>query len=72
MLRIVVPSLNVTVPVGVPVFGASTLTVAVKVTGCPYTDGFAEETTAVVVGLAAFTVCVSAEDVLVVKLASPL
>jgi hypothetical protein len=36
------PSRNVTVPVGVPDPGATALTVAVKVTDCPDTDGFAE------------------------------
>jgi hypothetical protein len=45
----VAPSLNCTDPVGVPAPGAVTLTVAVKVTDCPKTDGLAEEPTAVVV-----------------------
>src|SRR5216683_2348335 len=44
--RLVAPSRNVTVPVGVP---AGELTVAVKVTGWPNADGFAEDTRAVVV-----------------------
>ena len=39
--------LNWTVPVRVPAPGASTLTVAVKVTLCPNTDGFTELDTAV-------------------------
>src|SRR5206468_2216521 len=43
--RLVAPSRNVTVPVGMP---AGELTVAVKVTGWPK-DGFAEDTRAVVV-----------------------
>jgi hypothetical protein len=60
------------VPVGDPVFGATTLTVAVKVTGWPDKEGFEEDTTAVVVGLTEFTVCVSAAEVLAVKLLSPL
>ena len=68
---VVAPSLKVTVPVGVPAPGAVAATVAVKVTACPNTDGLAEEESAVVV-LAMFTVCVSAEDVLAEKLASPL
>ena len=42
-------SLNVTVPVGVPAPGRVTLIVAVNVTLCPQTDGFADETKAVVV-----------------------
>ena len=36
-----VPSVKVTVPLGVPVAGL--VTVAMKVTGCPNTDGFAVE-----------------------------
>src|ERR1700674_4484128 len=38
--RLVVPSLKVIVPVGVPAPGGGTATVAVKVTLCPKTDGF--------------------------------
>jgi hypothetical protein len=46
------PSENVTVPVGVTqVPGGFGLTVAVKVTGCPTTDGFAEEVTTVAVAV---------------------
>jgi hypothetical protein len=41
------PSLNATVPVGVPAPGAVTDTVAVYVTDCPVTDGFTEDTTPV-------------------------
>ena len=58
---VVEPSLKVTVPVDVP---PGALTVAVKVTGWPYADGFSEEASAVLV-LAWFTVCDSAPDVLV-------
>src|SRR5438876_649788 len=47
--RVVGPSLNVTVPVGVPAPLVFAFTVAVKVTGCPDTDGLIEETTPVVV-----------------------
>src|SRR5437899_2081548 len=43
------PSLKVTVPVGVPAPLVFAFTVAVKVTGCPDTDGLIEETTPVVV-----------------------
>src|SRR3954463_4704236 len=39
--RIVLPSLNVTVPPGVPVPAADAVTVAVSVTACPDTDGLA-------------------------------
>jgi hypothetical protein len=67
---VVVPSTNATVPVGVPVPGATGVTVAVNVTDCPSPDGFAEDTTVVVVA-AVFTVWVSADDVLPVKLPSP-
>src|SRR5260370_22742025 len=40
---------NTTGPVGVPPPGPTTPIVAVKVTGCPNSDGLAEELTAVVV-----------------------
>src|SRR5206468_2428738 len=40
---VVPPSLNVTVPVGVPAPGAVALTTAVKVTVWPNTEGFASE-----------------------------
>ena len=56
--RVVVPSLNVTVPPHVD--GA---TVPVNFTEEPYVDGFAEDDT-VVVELALLTVCVTADDVL--------
>ena len=69
----VAPSKNVTSlaeDVGMPVPGETTATVAVNVTDWPDTEGFVPETSAVVV-LAAFTVCVSADEVLVVCPASP-
>src|SRR5436309_10147064 len=68
--RVLEPSLKVTVPVGVPAAGLFAVTVAVKVTGCPDTDGLIEELTDVAV-LAFFTVWVSALEVLPVKVASP-
>ena len=68
--RVLDPSLKVTVPVGVPAPGLFAVTVAVKVTDCPDTDGLAEELTDVAV-LAFFTVWVSALEVLPVKVASP-
>jgi hypothetical protein len=46
---VVVPSLKVTVPVGVPPPGATAETVAVRVTDWPNTEGFADDTTTVVV-----------------------
>ena len=64
----VVPSLKVTVPVGVP--GEVLATVAVKVTDWPAVDGFNEEARVVVVG-AALTVWMSAAEVLVAKVVSP-
>lgn len=70
MPRVVAPSLKVTVPVGVPLPGEFALTVAVKVTDWPETDGFAEDVTDVVVS-SVLTVCVKAELVLVLKLPSP-
>ena len=66
-----VPSLNVTVPVGVPAPGATALTVARKVTDWPEQDGFNEELLVVNVP-ALLTVCVKFAEVLVLKLESPL
>lgn len=66
----VAPSLNVTVPAGDPAPGETTLTVAVKVTSCPKTDGFAEEFNTVNV-FAAFTVWESVGDALELKLVLP-
>src|SRR2546422_3248408 len=54
--RVVKPSLKVTVPLGVPAPGATGLTVAVKITDWPNTEGLAEEVTVVVVS-ALLTVC---------------
>src|SRR5205823_5987523 len=69
LVMAVPPFLKVTFPVGVPEPGLLAVTVAVNVTDCPNTDGLAEELAAVVVPY--FTVCVSLEDVLPLKLASP-
>jgi hypothetical protein len=62
---------NCTVPLGVPMPGAATLTVAVKLTFWPDTEGLTEELTSVVV-LALATVCIKLLAVLVLKLLSPL
>jgi len=43
----VAPFLNVTVPVGVPLPGATAVTVAVNITDWPNTDGLCEEITTV-------------------------
>ena len=67
----IVPSLKVTVPLGVPEVAG--LTVAVNVTVPPKAAGFAEETKLVEVAVELLLVmfCVSAGDVLPVKFASP-
>jgi len=67
---VVVPSRKFTVPAGLPAPGAVTVTVAVKVTLCPKTDGFAEDARVVLV-LALFTTWLTAALVLVTKLLSP-
>src|SRR4029077_21082563 len=65
-------SLNVTVPVGVPAPLPEALTVAVKVTTSPKTDGlFGDELTAVLL-LDTVTVWLKVLDVLVEKFVSPL
>jgi hypothetical protein len=68
---VVAPSLNVTVPLGVPAPGATALTVAVNVTDWPETDGFAEEVGVAVVVEAWFTAWETPEELLLLKLASP-
>jgi len=68
---VVTPSLNVTVPLGVPDPGALALTVAVKITFCPNTEGVSDVATLVLVS-ALFTTCVKSADVLPLKLPSPL
>jgi hypothetical protein len=62
------PSLNVTVPVGVP--AADDVTVAVKITAAPRFDELFDETTEVELD-ALFTVCVRTGEVLPAKFASP-
>jgi hypothetical protein len=64
--RVVAPSLNVTVPVGVP---EPAVTAAVKVTGEPNVAGFALEVKVVVV--VCITFCVKTADVLVMSSVSP-
>src|ERR1700730_18676083 len=65
------PSWKSTVPVLVPAAGAVAVTVAVKVTLCPDTEGLADEVTTVVV-LPMLTVWVRGAEVLVMKFTSPL
>ena len=67
----VVPSLKVTVPVGVPLPGETAPTVAVNVTELLTTEGLSDEVSVFVV-VALATVWVSVEDVLTLKLPSPL
>jgi len=62
---VVLPSVNVTVPVAVV-----GVTVAVNVTDEPYADGFADEASATVV-FVLFTVCVRVVDVLLLSFVSP-
>ena len=66
----VTPSLNVTVPAGVPTPVAPVATVAVHVTACPTFEGFKDEATAVVV-VFLFTTWLTAVEVLVANVASP-
>jgi hypothetical protein len=68
--RVVVPSINVTVPVGVPAPGELAVTLAVNVTDWPKTEGFGAEATLTV--KAGLTFWLTALDVLVVKSTSPL
>ena len=56
------PSRKATVPVREPEPGTVAFTVAVKVTGCPVTDGFTEDASDVEVA-PGLTVCVKTGDV---------
>src|SRR5262249_26933562 len=67
---VVVPSMKVTLPVGVPLPEPAALTVAVKVTFWPKAEGLTPDVTVVVL-LGVPTVCIRALDVLVGKLVSP-
>ena len=62
---------NWTVPLGVPLPGPLAAIITVNVTFWPSTDGFAEEVSTVLV-VALPTVCVTAVEVLVARLPSPL
>src|SRR5262245_10501471 len=64
--RTMLPSLNVTVPVGVPAPGATAATVAVKVTAWPGTAGLADEVRATEVA-AGLTVTPTTAEVLAGK-----
>lgn len=67
--RVVPPSENVTVPVGVP--EPCAVTVAVNVTGWPLADGLTEEVRAVVVAVRAPTCWLNGVLVLEAKVLSP-
>jgi len=64
------PFLKVTDPVAVPVLGETGLIVTVNVVDSPKTEGFVEDVNVVVV-FALLTTWLTAELVLVTKLASP-
>ena len=68
--RTVEPSLNVTMPVGVPAPGLVTFTVALSVTGWPKTEEEAEAASAVVVA-SGETLRLRAADVLARSSMSP-
>src|SRR3982751_1550695 len=59
--RTTLPSLNVTVPVGVPPPGATAATVAVKVTARPVTAGLTDDRRATVVAAGLTATAVAAE-----------
>jgi len=67
----VVPSKKETVPVGVPAPGVVAVTVAVKVTDWPMTDGLGPPVTEVLVAAWSTTWVVAGVEVLVVKSVSP-
>ena len=64
-------AVTVTLPVGVPVPGASGVTANLTVTGCPGTDGFGDVAVIDVAVFAAVTVWPTVPE-LPLKLASPL
>ena len=67
-----IPLLTVTLPVGVPLPGASTVTLKLTVTASPTTDGSGVSLVMLVVVSALLTVCgVLGVEVLPLKLASP-
>jgi hypothetical protein len=70
-LQLCVPSLTVTVPVGVPLPGALAVTLNPKLTTSPVAEGLGAPLVTVVVVVAAFTVCPTPGDVLVPKFPSP-
>ena len=69
--KVVVPSVKVTLPVGIPEPGATAVTVAVNVTSWPAAEGLADDITAVLVD-AWLTVWVAVDEVPEAKVVSPL
>jgi len=69
--KVLLPSMKVTVPVGVPEPGDLAETVAVKVTNLPNLEGLEDDLIAVAVA-ALLTVCIRGADVLLSKLVLPL
>ena len=70
VLSAVLPSMKTTLPVGVPIPGLTTLTVAVNITLWPNTDGFVAEVNPVLL-LALPTTWLTVAEVLPAKLPSP-
>ena len=70
LLRVVAPSLNVTVPAGTAVPGALETTVTVKVTDCLCAEGLLDEVTVLLVP-SLLTVWVRRGEVLVLKFVLP-
>src|SRR5690242_6893963 len=68
---VTVPSIKVTVPVGMPAPGLRAVTVAVNVIICPMAAGFADEESVVAV-LAWLTICDKTAEVLGPRAVSPL
>lgn len=67
---VAVPSLKVTMPVGIPLPGAEAVTTAVNVTGWLNTEGLADELTVVEVE-ALFTTCAAAFPLLFAQPVAP-
>ena len=70
-VQLSVPSLTVTLPVGVPLPGATAVTVKFTGTGCPTTDGSGRSEVIAVVVLALFTTWFTWLEVLLTKVSSP-
>jgi len=69
--KVVVPSLKVTLPVGIPAPGATAVTVAVNVTSWPEGEGLVDDIRMVLVD-AWLTVWVAVDELLEANVLSPL